>query len=267
MPTMRLMEQIKPEELVTVSSDLCAAITALEAKQREKKEIPGIIKGLEMRVHELKEALVAGQIERDIEVDEIPDFEAGKMRITRRDNGAPVGDRPLNEDERQVTMGSVADRIRELADEQREAATPDEAEELRDQRLAEERAERMPELRRRWTALLAELQLTATCEETTDGRDEKLWVARLETATWTSEAEGATSDEAGDNLIEKAIESLEADAAEVRKLAGEQAADDAKDKPRRGLKAPTKGPKPKSHKKSGGDEEPPTDADGHPVGF
>lgn len=131
---------------------------------------------------------------------------------------------------------------------------------------------------------LGELLEKVTIEKTGAG----VFVAKVDAGDWTSEASGESFEDAAAKLRAKLVEILTEDAAkaktpttwdevkkesaeraaaeEIAKLAADQARDAAKDPPRRGLKPPTKGPKPKKHGRSKGDA-PVTDDDGKPLGF
>lgn len=271
MPMMRLEETVEGEELSAVTLDLTVALDNLEILQREKKELPGRIKGLEARVHELKEAVKARRVTRDVEVDEIPDFASGLMHIHRKDTGLKISDRPLRDDERQVPLGTVNGRLADLSEEQAAAATPEEAEDLRAARLAQERAERI-------AATVAEAK--PRIRITPPDSPGLAYTALLDYAEISIIFDGATGAEASAKVVEALVAFLEQEAAfpdappapaeevpgeqarleEIKKLAGEQASDDAKGKPRRGLQVPKGAKPPKTHKRIKA-----TDADGNVI--
>lgn len=155
--------------------------------------------------------------------------------------------------------GSRRKGASDRADEQG-ATSPEEAEELRNGRLGAEALAR-------FGAAVAGLKLKVKVSPAA-GTEPVVYVARLETPRWVAEGEGDTEDEARGALAEKVVDKLEADAGEIRKLAAEQAKDEAKDKPRRGLQVPKKGPRPtkRGATRTPHEEAPPSDDDG-PLAF
>lgn len=100
---------------------------------------------------------------------------------------------------------------------------------------------------------LGELLAAATVGQEEDIDGKVFFVARADGGTWSCEALGDDAETAKATLREKLLAALQAQQAEVKQLAAEQATDDAKTTgkgKRGGLKAPKKGPKPKTHKKS-----------------
>lgn len=168
MGTMRLPVELTDAEMLEAGKRMSKALDDLEAVKAKKREaVSGFnaeIKGFEGTVHTLNEVLKSGAEEREVEVREEPDYAAGMVRVIRVDTGVQVTMRSIDPDERQVKLGlvppTVEDKAREeaaaRADEQ-DAATPEEAEFIREQRLKREQAERR-------AALVAELwpQITVT---------------------------------------------------------------------------------------------------------
>lgn len=153
--TLRLPVPMTTDERLTVTDNLSEALTSLEAEKGKKKdanhELNAAIKTLEATVHSLNQSLITGTIEREIEVKEETDLFRGVVVTIRLDTGAAVKERPLEPDERQMSLGeplvpgAVTDidaERKKRTDEQNMAGSPDEAEEMRDARLAAEAAER-----------------------------------------------------------------------------------------------------------------------------
>jgi len=331
MPTMHLPCDLTDGEKLTVGSELTAVLGLLEETKATKKNANADwnkdIKSHEKKVHELKEALRTGRVTREVDCDDEFDYDAGVVKVRRRDNGEYVTTRPIDPDERQLKLGKtgpvVSDKAVEedkaKADEQRDAGTPEEAEAMREARLRVERRERacealqeilaaaiaLPNEADGFTAAVAanppiwpeiveasgdnEEEARNTLREKLvdillaweDGqknaRTERIMAklgellpkvviasvfdgavnltgyrATIDGGTWTMEAEGDNQEAAAAALRVKLIDKLTADEAEIEALTASQAADAAKDKPRRGLKKPAKGPKARTHKTSGG---------------
>jgi hypothetical protein len=152
MPTLRLPVQLNDQEKLVVSGDLSAAITALEEVEAEKKEITkGFnerIKEFKTSVHTLNVSLVTGTCEREVEIEEWEDLDTGLVKTKRLDTGEIIKTRPLDPEERQLKIGiGLGDIQAHLAgldktEEQLAAMTPEEAEQMRAERLADEAADR-----------------------------------------------------------------------------------------------------------------------------
>lgn len=255
MGTLRLPVTLTDADRLTIAAEMSAAQTALEAVEAEKKaatrEFNESIKAKKATIHDRNGILRAGVIHRDVEVETRDDPETGKRVTWRLDTMTTVHASDLDPDERQVLMdlpppGStpVGDTSN-ATDEQREASTPEEAEALRAERLANERAERISagvqEARERITVL-------------SEGEGDTAWKATLQYGNRVLEAEAATAEAAANGVIAQVTEILEAqedeaanraawaDAAaaseaeqkrqEVERLAAEQADDDKQTKKR-----------------------------------
>lgn len=283
---------------------LASANRDLTSKEDEKREASrGFneeIKARKVRVNTLAAQVTSGVIRRDVEVDYRVPAAGGPKVLFRLDTDPPepVPGANIDPDERQLELGkerrqAVGESLTEILAaaivlpneddgftaraaanppmwEQLPTATGDTEEEARaallerlidltlmfDEAQAHQRSEAI-------MTRLGELLATATVRSEADG------------GTWTCEAMGDDEATAKTNLREKLLAQLQAEATEVKELAAEQAADDAKGKkagagkpPRRGLKPPKKGPKPKTHKRTKYDDNaPPNGRDGKPLGF
>jgi len=152
--TLRLPCKLTDVEKLVVSGDLSAALTALEAaealKKLKMKEHNDVIKEHKTTVHTLNVSLSTGTVEREVPVEDRPDPITGKLICFRLDTNEPVNTRPLDPEERQLLLGDApgpapAETIGDdsaRTEEQNAAATPDEAEALREARLLEEQSKR-----------------------------------------------------------------------------------------------------------------------------
>lgn len=294
MPTLMLPCTLTDEDRLRISSAQTAEITAQEqveaAKKAAVKDFNVAIKAHKAKVHDFNESLRTGTELRDIEVEERPDYAAGIVFIHRVDTGECVKQRAIDPDERQLKNGLEGPKVLDggkadeaaRADEQREASTPEEAEALRAERLASERAERISagvqEARERITVV-------------SEGEAEAAWKATLQYGNRVLEAEAATAAAAADGVAQKVTEILEAqedeaakptwaevaaasqaeqDRQEVERLAAVQAADVASTQ-RRGFKKGLQAPKREKRIKVVDendkplDIEPPTPGDDGPV--
>lgn len=273
--TMLLPVTITDTEKLVILGEVSMALAELEKLQEEKKRLPEAIKTLLGSIHLKNHALSAGVIEREVEIREEPNAFAAKVKRWRVDTGEAIADRNMDPDEAQLLLGNSAvpgptpDNVRSLAEhrekteEQLAAGTPEEAEALREARLADERAHRLEE------AIAA---LTIVVIDREDGH----FLAHVEGKVPGVAGEGGlsgpirdTAEDARAELLSEirrlaqgstswddvAAASAEAQRqAEIDKLAAEQAAEAAKE-PKRLLKAP-KGAKGKKLKVQDGDGNP-----------
>jgi hypothetical protein len=281
--TALLPVELTDADRLDIQRDLSGVIVSLETVEAEKREevreYNGTIKGYKKKIKELNDSLVSGRIQREVEVEERSDFIRGVVETYRLDRQPPevVATRQIDPDERQVGLGldgpTVGGETADLTEEQT-AETPEEAESLREERLAVERSERVldqvkaalegvtfaanPEPRNPGEAVLASVQVL----------DDKVQI----------QASGPDEAAARAALDEMLVAYFSEAEQEIAKLAREQAADAAKDGPKHRLKRPKKGPKPRSHKSSAGASEepevpagdpevPPTDGEGKPLAF
>ncbi len=250
----------------TLTSEIKAREQVEAAKKAAVKDFTVALKAHRLKEHELNESLFTGKELREVEVEERPDYAAGIVFIHRLDTGDCVQQRAIDPDERQVKLGIDGPKVldggkpRDVADEQT-AASPDEAEALRADRLAGERAERISaavvEARGRITVLPVQDIAFGVGPELVPG-----FTATLQHGNRVLE-ESAASEEGALNLVvirlTQILEAQEDEAAtwadvaaaskaeqdrqEVERLAAEQAKDEAttpKKGFRKGLVAPTR---------------------------
>jgi hypothetical protein len=144
---LRLPVHLTEHEELTIHRQISEALVEIEEIETEKKRI----KPLRERISMLNQTIETGTVERDVEVEDRQDPVTGKAVLWRVDRNEPVNTRALDPEERQLVIGErpgpapteelgAADATK--AEEQTAAATPEEAEQLRDSRLAEEKATR-----------------------------------------------------------------------------------------------------------------------------
>lgn len=152
---LRLACELTDAEKLVVGGNLSAALTALDAAKAARKLAMEVhkekIDDLETSIHTINVSLSTGKCEREVEVEDRKDAETGKVTLWRLDTNEVVNTRSLEPEERQLEIGQApgpaslidlgAERNRRT-EEQNAAATPAEAEELRDSRLAEEASKR-----------------------------------------------------------------------------------------------------------------------------
>lgn len=303
MKSMQLPCDLTDADRLRIGEQLTAEIHAQEQVETAKKEATrgfnATLKEHKKSIHDFNESLRTGTERREVEVEERPDYEKGIVFVHRLDNGECVKQRAIDPDERQVKLGIDAPTSSERGaaddaartDEQREAGSPEEAEALRAERLASERAERISagvqEARERITVL-------------SEGEGDRAWKATLQYGNRVLEAEAATAEAAANGVAQQVTEILEAqeDAAltmddavaasqaeqrrqELERLEAEQAADEAST-PKRGFKLGLVAPKKKKTKHETtmpdgrvvdpeqevlANESVPVDADGKPLAF
>jgi len=252
----------------TLTSEIKAREQVEAAKKAAVKDFNVALKQHRGREHDFNESLFTGKELREVEVEERPDYTAGIVFIHRLDTGDCVQQRAIDPDERQVKLGIDGPKVMDggkadHADEQA-AASPDEAEALRAERLAGERAERIS---------AGVQQARERIAVISDGDGDTSWTATLQFGNRVLEASAATAAAAADGVAQQVTEILEAqedeaatwadvaaaskaeqDRQEVERLAAEQATDDTATKKRTlggglkngGLKVP-KGHKKKKH--------------------
>lgn len=250
---MLLPVTITDSEKLIILAEVSTALTEVEKLEAEKKRLPEAIKTLLGSIHLKNHALAAGVIEREVEIREEPNAFAATVKRFRVDTGEEVASRSMDPEEAQMQLGNSSvpakDNVRSLAEarekteEQLAAGTPEEAEALRNARLADEQMERV-------AGLIADLTITV------GDRGDGTFVAQVVDGEvpGVAQAKGlagpirATADEARAELVselERLILGTEvpapaetARAAEIDQLAADQADDDAKTKPKKGLQVP-----------------------------
>jgi hypothetical protein len=267
MPTLPLPVDLTDADRLVVAADLTAVIYAREQVEAQKKEVTkdfnAKIKVHKAKEHELNEALRLGHIEREVEVEERPDYARGVVETFRLDvtPNTVVKVRGIDPDERQTVMGllTVGSKLVGVdgarTDEQRDASTPEEAEALREERLANERAERISE-----AVSEARGRLQVSALTVPDGEPAR-WQAVVQFGNHVIDETGFSEAQAVEAAVRTITELAEADEAarpvsvptwdevkaaseaeqrrqEVERLAAEQAADDKANKPKRLLQVP-----------------------------
>jgi hypothetical protein len=141
--------ELTNDEKIAVGDELSEAQAALEAVESEKKLQNGVlngrIKGLKGKVHELSQQWITGAGEREEDVEEQPSADGSSIIQTRISDGVKVGERPVNDNDRQATLAfsqKMIDNAKDRSEEQVVASTPEEAEEIRAARLLEEKVAR-----------------------------------------------------------------------------------------------------------------------------
>lgn len=220
--TLMLTVALTPQEHLKLALEMSTVIRAAEAKEEEKKNVNAAltaeVNALWSHIHDLNGPVSSGKVERDVEIEERMYIEAGEVEIWRLDTTPPTlhSKRPLDAGERQLKNGlERPPGEREAppagADEQH-AATPEDAERMRDERLREERLDRA----RLQVAELAEkILVLETGRE--DGDTYRASIAVEPGCPWTEilEALGGKAYEARNALIGKCVSLIAASYAEV----------------------------------------------------
>lgn len=141
---LKLAVPMTPEREMEIHREISKVIKEIAGIEVQKKRlIP-----LKARMNELNLSIEAQTVEADVECEERFDSETGLYKTWRLDTNTVFKTRPADPEERQVKIPGVETdvrkRIEELnkTEEQVSAGTPEEAEQLREQRLADEAAAR-----------------------------------------------------------------------------------------------------------------------------
>jgi hypothetical protein len=254
---------VEADRLV-ISADQTAVIKAQEEVEAAKRlAVAGFnakIKEHKKKVHELNENLLAGVVYREVEVRIDKDFATGKARTIRVDTGEEVISKDIDPDERQTVLGLPGPGAQMVGldggpDGEQAAGTPEEAEALREERLAGERVERISaaveEARARITVLAMEVlegepamfsgtvQVRNRVIEETGFSEAQTVAAVVAALTEWAEAEEDARPEPTPTWDEVKAASAETQRlAEIERLANEQADDQKKNGPKNLLKAP-----------------------------
>ncbi|MBV8427823.1 MAG: hypothetical protein JOZ88_11335 [Hyphomicrobiales bacterium] len=168
--TKRLPVKLLDADLLGVAADMSGQISELDRLILEKREANRLINGristLRVQISALNRKLVTKAEDRDIDVELTRDVVRKQIRIVRLDTSEVVEERAMRPEELQMSIEDTiappkkaeapakapkagGRRIQlanqeaaDRAEEQRLATTPEEAEEMRAERLAAERAER-----------------------------------------------------------------------------------------------------------------------------
>ncbi len=211
--TMMLPCDLTDADRLRIGEVLTTEIKAREqieaAKKAAVKDFNVALKQHKAKEHDFNESLFTGKELREVEVEERPDYVAGIVFVHRLDSGDCIQQRAIDPDERQVKLGidgpTVLDGGKvDAADEQRDASTPEEAEALRAERLAGERAERI-------SAGVQEARgrIALTFDEACSLDSQHL--ATLQLGNRVIEAAAATPEAAADGVARQVTEILEAE--------------------------------------------------------
>jgi hypothetical protein len=139
-PKMMLLPVVLTEhEKLALFDEVSLMLTEVEKLEAERKRLPEAIKALLASIHMKNHAKAAGVIEREVEVFEVAHAFTGRVSTYRVDTGAVVKEREMDPDERQLSLdGARKGAPDERTEEQRAAGTPEEAEAMRAERLAED---------------------------------------------------------------------------------------------------------------------------------
>lgn len=142
--TLKLAVPMTPAKKLELHEEITTRLAEISEIEEQKKRI----RPLKDRIEEVRLSLMAETVEADIECEEVFDNETGLYKTWRLDTNTVFKTRPCDPEERQVKIPGVETdarkRIEELnkTEEQVAAGTPEEAEQLREVRLAEEKATR-----------------------------------------------------------------------------------------------------------------------------
>lgn len=241
--TLKLTVPFTVERELEMHREIAEKLADIHAIEEQKKRIAG----LKARIEELRLGIDAKIAEEDVEVEDFEDVETGLIKRRRVDTGEFLSSRPMDPEERQLRLGGVSDELKaKLSDlnkteEQVVASTPEEAEEIRNQRLLQEQRDRDAEPPKR-PALGDDIEVFSV----------GVWIAaKVSAESSTSFAVKLDDDDLEYDFDEHGTawrwpttwsDAIEASAekerlAEIERLAGEQAADAAKS-PKALLKAP-----------------------------
>ncbi len=212
MGKMMLKCELSDADRLRISAQQTATIKARELVEVQKKAAMAgfneTLKEHRVREHDLNESLLSGSELRDVDVETRKDPLSGKEETWRLDTNERIRTADIDPDERQVLMslpnpgaidiGSGPD----ATDEQRDASTPEEAEALRAERLAGERAERI-------SAGVTEAR--ERIHVVGDGTEpDAPWVATLQYGNVVLTASKSTAAEAADDIAQQVVALLEA---------------------------------------------------------
>lgn len=246
--TLKLDVPMTIEKELEIHREISKVLNEIKAIEVQKARI----KGLRERADALNMSVELQTVEADVDCEEWEDIETGLVKKKRLDTGEIFATRPMDPEERQVKLkiaGKSFDEIQAMigdlnkTEEQVVASTPEEAEELRNQRLLQEQRDRdaepptMPKVG-------DEIEVLPTgdtewvrvkVEEVTDsnfgavlGGEDLIWDISQYGRGWRHPPTWS-------DIVEASAEKERL--AEIAKLAGEQAADAAKS-PKAILKAP-----------------------------
>jgi hypothetical protein len=263
MPSLMLPCKLTNEDRFCFNEVATTEIKAREQVEAAKKEAVRsfnvALKAHKAKEHDFNESLFSGTELRDVEIEERPDYAAGIVFVHRLDTGDCCQQRAIDPDERQVKLNvdgpKVDGKVDDVTDEQIEAASPDEAEQLRAERLAGERAERI-------SAGVTEARGRIAVVPQMQGEEVIGYMATLQFGNRVIEVGNSQEQAACDAVCAQVTEILEAEEAEhvatwadaaaaseaeqkrqeIERLAAEQARDEATT-PKKGFKKGLQAPK------------------------
>lgn len=207
MSTLKLPVKLTKNERLALSDEQAAELNALEAVEAEKKAVNSgynaSIKKHKLSMHDRNQGILTGVLDREVEVRQLLDADKGRVKVIRLDTFEIVSDRPMDDEERQLRLEDLGptktaktdDEERERADEQKNAATPEEAEKLRSERITEE-------VNDRCMSIVAGLMLMVKVEPAVDGGGVTL---RIEEGEIVAEATGETESAARGELAQAVV--------------------------------------------------------------
>jgi|GEM_PF-7083279 len=142
--TLKLAVPMTLAKELEIHREISTVIKEINAIEAQKKRLPP----LKARMNELNLSIEAQTVEAEVDCEEFPDLETGLFKTRRLDTGEIIKTRVMDPEERQVSIpgmnGEVTKRLEELnkTEEQVVAGSPEEAEQMRETRLAEEKATR-----------------------------------------------------------------------------------------------------------------------------
>lgn len=153
MGTMRLPVRLTDAEQIAAGKDLAARnieeAAILAEKQAANEGFAERLKEVRINIRALSFSVKDGTAEREIETRVEEDHLRGVIRTVRLDTNEIHNERPMDDEERQLKLDAGLRKAREAerkgqapTEEQQEASTPEEAEDMRERRLKRERRER-----------------------------------------------------------------------------------------------------------------------------
>jgi len=142
--TLKLAVPMTQEREMEIHREISKVIKEISGIEEQKKRLSP----LKARMNELNLSIEAQTVEAEVDCEERFDSETGLYKTWRLDTNVVFKTRPCDPEERQVNIPGIETdarkRIEELnkSEEQVSAGSPEEAEQLREQRLAEEAATR-----------------------------------------------------------------------------------------------------------------------------
>ena len=96
------------DERLSRADDLANAVQSVDQIKQEKKslvrQIDARLSAAESKRDELSDVVASGREYREVIVEQIFDYEAGKVREVRRDTGEKIAERDLTDEEKQGSL-------------------------------------------------------------------------------------------------------------------------------------------------------------------